>query len=995
MYQIILIILLNIVFSQTTGKISGTIKDQSSSLPIIGANIIIINQGIGAATDLDGNFFILNVDPGLYDLRVDYIGYESKIIKDIQVSVNRTTTRNIVLKQSFIEGAVVEVTGNAVDIKKDQTSTVKNISSDQIDILPVEDVSSIISMQAGVVAGSFRGGRSTEVTYLVDGMSVNEGFSGQSQAVTLEPDAISEIEVITGTFNAEYGKAMSGVVNQITKSGSNNFESSANYSYSNYLSSKNDIFEGIDQFNLNQNNDFRIQLSGPILKDKIFFFFNSRKTINNNHLNGFEYFLVGDSSNYNSDDPAEWYSQHSGEYINESVCMNNYGEQIFTSIGDVIDNKEDCEIKYGECTVDLNACLDIVSNDLLFLTNNSNECDLAGGNYDLHTIKYDGFENEECTVNIKNTFDNEWGINSPLVSTTFINKIYTFRNANSYMVPMNNTENLSFMGKLLFKISNKWKASFMLTNNNDTWNSYNHAFKYNPNGRAKDVRETYFYALQSNYMINQSMFFDVKYSKMKYFYGYYVYENPTDNRYVSDVYFQNVPGFFTGGQEKSHSKRTTVDHNFKFDFNWQINNEHNLKTGFDLIYHSIKNDYYTIRSNPDSLNYSPYIFTDTLTTYNDVFDATPIEFSSYIQDKMEFDAMVINVGVRFDYFDPEAYYPSEYRNPLNLISGVDTSRTLNATSQTQISPRLGIAYQVADEAVLHFSYGHFFQMPPFYAMYNRSDWLVPSGNYETIMGNPNVSAEKTVSYEIGLWQRINQFMSADINLYYRDIYELLGTKTITTFNEVKYGLYTNKDYGNVRGLEIKLDAGYNNFTVMTNYTLQYTRGVADSPSQAFSREGNSQDPITTLIPMSWDQRHTFNASIGYNTKQYGITMSSYFNSGTAYTFEPMSESSLAGLNLLPNNSYKPSNLSVDLRAHYSFKLYDKISSRFVISIYNLLDRLNEFSVHNRTGRAYYSIITDSEIATYRSTFSSVQDIYSDPGMFSAPRQIKLSLELTY
>ena len=271
MYQIILIILLNIVFSQTTGKISGTIKDQSSNLPIIGANIIIINQGIGAATDLDGNFFILNVDPGLYDLRVDYIGYESKIIKDIQVSVNRTTTRNIVLKQSFIEGAVVEVTGNAVDIKKDQTSTVKNISSDQIDILPVEDVSSIISMQAGVVAGSFRGGRSTEVTYLVDGMSVNEGFSGQSQAVTLEPDAISEIEVITGTFNAEYGKAMSGVVNQITKSGSNNFESSANYSYSNYLSSKNDIFEGIDQFNLNQNNDFRIQLSGPILKDKIFF----------------------------------------------------------------------------------------------------------------------------------------------------------------------------------------------------------------------------------------------------------------------------------------------------------------------------------------------------------------------------------------------------------------------------------------------------------------------------------------------------------------------------------------------------------------------------------------------------------------------------------------------------------------------------------------------------------------------------------------------------
>ena len=362
---------------------------------------------------------------------------------------------------------------------------------------------------------------------------------------------------------------------------------------------------------------------------------------------------------------------------------------------------------------------------------------------------------------------------------------------------------------------------------------------------------------------------------------------------------------------------------------------------------------------------------------------------------MEFDAMVINLGLRFDRFDPNTLYPSEYRNPLNMINQVDSSDYNQARIQTQFSPRLGIAYQVANEAVVHFSYGHFFQMPPFYAMYNRSDWLVPTGNYETVMGNPNLSAERTVKYEIGLWQRINNNLSADINLYYKDIYDLLSTKTITTFNDVKYGLYTNKDYGNVRGLELKLDYIHQNVSILSNYTLQFTRGIADHPTQTFSREGSSQDPVNTLIPMSWDQRHTFNLSVGYNTNSYGCTVSSYFNSGTTYTFEPVGESNLASLNLLPNNSYKPSTISVDLRAFYALTIRNSIKAKISLSIYNLLDRLNEVAVHADTGRAYYSIITDIERATYQSTFSTLEDLYGNPSMFSAPRQIKLNVGITF
>ena len=218
--HLLLVLLIGFSFSQTTGKISGIISDAESGEPIIGANVRIADTNLGAATDTDGFYYIINLDPGIYQIEVRYIGYQTTI-KEVRVSVNRTSEANVFLSESVIDGDEVTVSISSMNIKKDQTSAIKNVSSDQIEILPVENVADVINMQAGVVQGHFRGGRNTEVTYLIDGIKVDEGFSSEGQAVALEPDAVSEIEVIIGTFNAEYGKAMSGVVNQITKSGTN------------------------------------------------------------------------------------------------------------------------------------------------------------------------------------------------------------------------------------------------------------------------------------------------------------------------------------------------------------------------------------------------------------------------------------------------------------------------------------------------------------------------------------------------------------------------------------------------------------------------------------------------------------------------------------------------------------------------------------------------------------------------------------------------------
>ena len=190
--------------------------------------------------------------------------------------------------------------------------------------------------------------------------------------------------------------------------------------------------------------------------------------------------------------------------------------------------------------------------------------------------------------------------------------------------------------------------------------------------------------------------------------------------------------------------------------------------------------------------------------------------------------MVINVGVRYDYVDPNTTFPSQLRNPGNQLSFPNNpekmSTYLKAKPSYQISPRFGISYKLGDMALLRFSYGHFFQRPPFSAFYQNYNHIIGTSDFATVMGNPNVKPQKTIQYETGLWMQVTNNMSFEVAVFYRDIYDLLGTDFIETFNAIKYGLYSNKDYGNARGLEVKYDFISGGFTARIKlYIAVYTR----------------------------------------------------------------------------------------------------------------------------------------------------------------------------
>ncbi len=887
--------------AQTTGKISGVVTDQKTGEPLPGVNVTIKDTHLGAATSTDGSFFIINVPPGTYTLRVQMIGYETLVLKDVRVSVNRTRDVSVRLKETVIEGAEIVVTADKIEVKKDQTSSVRNVSAEDIELLPVESIGEVINMQTGVVNGHFRGGRNTEVTYMIDGMQVDNNFYGTSGAVNVEKEAVQDLEVITGTFNAEYGRAMSGVVNVVTKEGGDKFHGSVSGSFANYFTGNSDVFIGLDEGYLDRNlsRDYKIQLEGPVLRDRLTFFLNYRLQDLNGHLNGIHRFNPGDYNNFPSDDPDDWHSEHTGS-----------------------------------------------------------------GDY----------------------------------------------------VSMDNDMHHNFTGKLAFKLNSNIKLSALYTFNDSENNNYNHNYKYNPTALRTYYHTSHYGAFNVNHMITPSLFYDLKVARLQNVNQSYLYENPTDPRYIHPKHHgTNTSGFVTGGNDSpGKSKDTFEDTNVKFDIYWQANRNHSFKAGALYTDHVVDRYRVDVRNKYNGLAVENEFVVDPLTgnidfpyyeleimpitdQTMDVYEVKPYEFSGYLQDKMEFDEMVINVGLRYDYFNSNQVYPTDRRNPANQLALPDsmTSDYVKSDPQTQLSPRFGLAYQLSDQAVLHISYGHFFQMPPMYALYANNIFRVPVNDYQTTMGNTQLNPQKTIQYEIGIWQELIKGMGLELTLYYRDIYDLLSTKIVSTYNQIEYGLYTNKDYGNARGMEIKWDYLVGNFFTGVNYTLAYTRGNADNPMQTFTRAGNSMDPITRLIPMGWDQRHTLNATVRYATENWGTTVTGYYNSGTPFTYAPLEISPLSLINLYANNAYKPNGYTVDLTGYYNFPLFGGFKGRITLNIYNVLDRKNANWVYADTGQPYTTIIFESDRTNHRSDFNTYEDRVENPTAFSAPRQIKVGFGVLF
>jgi len=214
-----LILLTAVAFSGTTGKLAGTVKDAKTGEPLPSANVVIEGTTLGAATNPDGYFAILNIPPGSYRVVANLVGYKQAASVNVRVDIDQTTDLNIRMNEEAITGEEVTVVASRPVVQKDVAASRANIEAGEIQKLPVTSVQSVITLQAGIQGDLvIRGGARDQTAFVLDGMMLrdertNQPFTGISLS------SIQDVQVQTGGFNAEYGNIRSGVVNVVTRDG--------------------------------------------------------------------------------------------------------------------------------------------------------------------------------------------------------------------------------------------------------------------------------------------------------------------------------------------------------------------------------------------------------------------------------------------------------------------------------------------------------------------------------------------------------------------------------------------------------------------------------------------------------------------------------------------------------------------------------------------------------------------------------------------------------
>ena len=147
----------NYIWAGTTGKLSGRVTNRETGEPLIGANVMVEGTVLGAATDIEGNYFILQIPPGSYTVRFTMIGYQTVVMNDVRLRVDLTTTLDGKLSESAVGLEEVIVQADRPMIQTDVTYSQANISSEEVDMLPVEEFEDVLALQAGVDAGGEEG----------------------------------------------------------------------------------------------------------------------------------------------------------------------------------------------------------------------------------------------------------------------------------------------------------------------------------------------------------------------------------------------------------------------------------------------------------------------------------------------------------------------------------------------------------------------------------------------------------------------------------------------------------------------------------------------------------------------------------------------------------------------------------------------------------------------------------------------------------------------
>jgi hypothetical protein len=962
------------------GKIAGTVTDDTGeALP--GANVVTTVAGTksGAITDEQGRYFILNVPPGIYTVESSFVGHKTVQITNVNVRLDLTSTVDVELPVQVIEGEVVTITADRLMVEKSLTTSRSTIGAAEINnTMPVSDLQELVNTTPSVFRGYIRGGRKAEAKVLVDGIDVSDSYfragegaqthngyvdvnrstGSEFSAVGINSSTVQALDIIAGTFNAEYDAASAGVINVVTKQGGEEisgrvfvrrgltgFKNAGPEVYNAATGDTTDTGESVSYFDKYQAERAALLATGDAA----------------DAAKATDYYVFDPSDVDYGDNPATEMEVSVGGPL-MLPRTNFYLTARYMDDQGVLPNAENKSMRYSlKLNHGLSESMNLTGNVMI-----DDGGELGGWVNRTFSGKY-AYYPQGAIGNKKLGTMGYLGFNHVVSPSTFYEvKVSQVTRGSEYGYSDDNNDGIVEVGE---------DGDFIVINSAAESEKY---LGVDGSGADADGGFTFFTTNPGN-----STNFDLPFGNQQYRLG--------------------QPGFYYEDLQRDVLQ-------LKGDITSQINYNHQIKSGVLLRRHSISK---FMQRTQITVGYSnlPFEIAD--------YSINPTEMAVYVQDKIEYGGVIVNAGIRLDGLDVDAqqiadfFHPSEeaqyaysadeehtYRRP---IRGGDVD------IKWFLQPRLGISHPISETAAMHYSWGKFYSPPSFSQLYeDYSSFTNPA--WPTLY---DVDADPTTAtaYEMGLSYSFHPDYLLDVTAYYRDI-ENYGRQGFTISPAdagfANYTFNTTGGYADSRGFEIAIERRpVDRISGRINYAYSYIKA---------SRSGNNSTPFPDrtsftanspadvadleVILENREAFNTYEANVngggnplvsGFDrTHRLGLTLMALLPADVEMSLISTAESgfhySITATTDDPRvreTDTAPWNMRTDLRIGRGFQLAGQTVGAF-LEVRNLLDRENILTYDNRNipSRTIWEEDQKPDGDLNRAFTTQSQAIYDNPRMAS-------------
>jgi len=998
---------------ETTGKVEGTVHDQSGA-PVAGATVQIVGSAFASTTNEQGYYFINNVPAGLVTVRATYIGFTPAEAQGIRVLAGQTITVSLALQQGqaiALNAITIEVVANPI-VPRDQVASKPIISGDLVQNLPVNNVTDAIRLEPGVVQSarglSIRGGRIGEAIAVVDGVPIRSvsgrtGTAGNIGVNLVGADAIEEASITTGAIGASQGDAQSGVISLVTRSGGQRFTP--------FLRFESD--EPAGQSYGQGLNHLEASLGGPLAHNLTFFVSTLMEGRQSNLLGkGYQdaplYVLNGVDTTVTVQTP-------SGDSTRVALpAFTRYSSGMYEPDAWSNDWNLDGKINYS---YGAGSRISISAHRTRNQGLNFRGSGPGGGIYDP--------QEQTGYLNLQNAL--------------ILNLSQTLSRSSEHALSLDGAFSIQSDRSTGGLVDQGWFADNHTPFANFAFG--NVPFVVNFNNFTLDDR------LIQNIRVNNCLTGrDPSRPDMG---GCVPFINRTDDLSTSSSGFRANPygapaGSYvisgTGSPAVSLESENRVTGRLALD--WQANRYNRVQIGGNFLRADVRT----------------YNASMTTQIFMDAAAYKPTQMGLYAQDRVDLGDVVIDLGLRYDRLNSNVLFPRTagriFSDPLrgssdtSLVNAlavaqnaIDTATaqrchadrvaadttawsTCNlfaASSHGVLEPSVRVSFPVTDRTGFRLSYAQQAQTPDFryYASSVNTDLAITNTN--STWGQ-DITYGKTILFEFGVRHAFTEDMVLDVSAYNKDkVSDVTGR--VLPYYDPFYGitqninLFTNQDYGNVRGIDVKLDRRIGSlFQGSVAYTFQSARSTGSDPTEylnTYARQisaitGDREPPPQAALTTQDNRTHTIAGSLVLNLPQgwhqgtltgsifqgFGAFATFRFASGLAYTPEeagtngcvnlgegitgPGNLFGLAGSACAPLNSRTtPWIKDVDLRLTRGFAFGSRNVTLFA-DIRNLFNFTNVMNLFVETGDVHNAQYEISQVGQGSSVYTNFTGEFGNP-----------------